>query len=115
MRNSIRFRLSIALTVAIVTILVLVIVATYHGARTEVRDLFDTQLEQSARVATRALFGSSDAVKGADAPTVNPENAATESKDQYKKNLVVQVWNNKGELFLRSKNAPSLPISNTRS
>lgn len=115
MRASIRIRLSIALTVTIVTIWMLVIVATYLGAKKEVRDLFDTQLEQSARVATQALFGSPQADKMLDMSSGELANSVSEPKDQYKKNLVVQVWNSKGELFLRSKNAPAIPISNISS
>ena len=55
--HSIRRRLLVGLTAATVTLWLLVIGATYLGANREIDALFDTQLEQSARVATRTLFG----------------------------------------------------------
>ncbi|MCZ7597954.1 MAG: hypothetical protein M5U09_09785 [Gammaproteobacteria bacterium] len=59
-RNSVRRRLLVGLTAATVTLWLVVIGATYLGASREVDALFDTQLEQSARVATRTLFGLPD-------------------------------------------------------
>lgn len=112
MSRSIRFRLLLGLIVVIVTIWVLVIAATYHGAKNEVRALFDTQLEQSARVATRTLLGLPSAT---DKRTRYSGKPSPDEEDgphaQYKKHLAVQVWNDKGELFLHSKNAPLSPLS----
>jgi two-component system, OmpR family, sensor histidine kinase QseC len=100
MRHSIRRRLLVGLTAATVTLWLLVIAATYRGANHEVGSLFDTQLEQSARVATRTLFGL---------PT--PEVDAPEPGDQYRKNLVIQVWDDEGELIVHSRNAPRQPLT----
>jgi two-component system sensor histidine kinase QseC len=90
-----------------------VVAVTYYGAKREVRALFDTQLEQSARVAARTLLG----VPLTDQPgdPVAPNNSSKKQKvrDQYQKNLVVQVWNEDGELVLHSKNAPMVPLAST--
>lgn len=108
MKHSIRSRLLIGLTLVFVAIWLIVIAATYYGARQEIRTLFDTQLEQSAKVATRTLLGleldaaESETAVGAGNDTVH---------EQYRKNLAVQVWNHKGELVLRSKNAPLFALS----
>ena len=103
MRRSIRSRLLFGLTAAIATLWVLVIATTYLGARREVGSLFDTQLEQSARVATRTMLGLS-----ADPA---PDEAL---KEQYKKNLVIQVWDDEGTLIVNSMNAPEFPLSTRR-
>ncbi len=110
-RGSIRLRLSLVLTLAIVVIWTLVIGATYYGAKYEVRALFDTQLEQSARVAARTLLGVpfADARPERASPQVSGDRQA--QQDRYKKNLVVQVWNKDGELVLHSKNAPLFPLA----
>ncbi|MDH3690052.1 MAG: ATP-binding protein [Gammaproteobacteria bacterium] len=115
MIHSIRFRLLLGLTVVIISIWVLVVIATYHGAKSEVRALFDTQLEQSARVAMRTLLGlptANDEIKPES--TISPPEAEQEQHAQYRKNLVVQVWNDKGELFLHSQDAPLFPLSTVR-
>jgi two-component system, OmpR family, sensor histidine kinase QseC len=104
MKNSIRSRLLFGLTSAIVTLWIGMIAATYFGAQREVGALFDTQLEQSARVATRTMFGFS-----------NSQNDADGLKEKYKKNLVVQVWNNSGELVVKSQNSPDFPLDKSQS
>lgn len=99
--RSIRRRLLIGLTGATVTLWLLVIGATYFGANREVDALFDTQLEQSAKVATRTLLGL----------PVPEDETAGEPGDQYKKNLVIQVWDADGELIVHSRNAPRVPLN----
>ncbi len=113
MRASIRLRLSLGLTLVIVVIWTLVVAVTYYGAKREVRALFDTQLEQSARVAARTLLGVPSTDQTGD--VVAPKNSVEEQevRDQYQKNLVVQVWNEDGELVLHSKNAPLFPLADT--
>lgn len=100
MRHSIRRRLLVGLTAATVTLWLIVIGATYLGANREVDALFDSQLEQSARTATRTLFG-----------LPSPEGDGREPGDQYRKNLVIQVWNEEGDLVVHSRNAPRQPLT----
>ena len=104
-RNSVRRRLLVGLTAATVTLWLVVIGATYLGASREVDALFDTQLEQSARVATRTLFGLPD--------FDDDVGQGTEPKDQYRKNLVIQVWDENGELIVYSRNAPRQSLADT--
>lgn len=106
MRNSIRHRLLMGLTVATVTLWLLVIGATYLGANREVDALFDTQLEQSARVATRTLFGL---------PVPDEGDEIREPGDQYKKNLAIQVWDEDDALIVHSRNAPREPLNEIES
>lgn len=114
MKYSIRYRLLLGLTVALVTIWIAVVVATYHGAKNEIGALFDTQLEQSARVATRTLLGLPDSASSNTKPRYSEETDTRPVREQYKKNLAVQVWDEDGNLFLSSRNAPVTPISNVR-
>ncbi len=102
MRRSIRKRLLVGLTAATVTLWLLVIGATYLGANREVDALFDSQLEQSARTATRTLFGL---------PSPDTDGESREPGDQYRKNLVIQVWNDEGDLIVHSRNAPRQPLT----
>ncbi len=113
MRASIRLRLSLGLTLVIVVIWALVVTITYYGAKREVRALFDTQLEQSARVAARTLLGVPSADQTRDTVAPNDSSEKQEVRDQYQKYLAVQIWNEDGELVLHSKNAPLLPLADT--
>lgn len=101
MKNSIRRRLLVGLTVTTVSLWLVVIGATYFGANREVGALFDTQLEQSARVALRTMFGL-PAERG---------DESEEAGGQYRKNLAIQVWDGDGEIIIHSRNAPDTTIS----
>ena len=99
MKNSIRSRLLYGLTAAIVSSWIGVIAASYFGAQREVGALFDTQLEQAARVATRTMFG-----------IASPNAAEDGLEEKYKKHLVVQIWNDQGELVVNSRDGVDLPL-----
>ncbi len=90
----------------------LIVLSTYRGARNEIRQLFDTQLQQSARVAARTLLGLPDKLirdtKTGDQSDVDPTD---DPQARYEKNLVVQVWDADGQLFLHSESAPLTPLS----
>lgn len=83
--------------------------ATYYGAQREVGALFDTQLEQSARVASRTLLG----LPASSEPDELVQNQG-DTDNQYQKNMVIQVWADSGELLLHSDNAPLEPLSNLK-
>lgn len=115
MKRSIRRRLLLTLLLAISAIWLIVVIYTYYGAQREVRELFDTQLQQSARVATRTLLGLPLDGPAADAGVAADDaaslDAASEGDEKYQKNLVVQVWDRDGQLFLHSQSAPRIPLS----
>ncbi len=116
MKRSIRSRLLLTLLLAISSIWVVVIAYTYYGTQREVREIFDTQLEESARVATRTLLGLplNEAGASGAAPTASggaEASGANELRATYQKHMVVQVWDQNGELFLRSQSAPLTPLS----
>ena len=90
----------------------LIILSTYRGAQNEIRQLFDTQLQQSARVAARTLLGLPDKLVG-DTKTGEQSDVGPTDDPQarYEKNIVVQVWDADGQLFLHSESAPLTPLS----
>ncbi len=106
MNHSIRRRLLGGLLAATASLWLLVIYATYHGANREAGSLFDAQLEQAAHTATRTLFGL---------PAPEHEPGTPEAGDQYRKNLVIQVWNDDGDLVVHSRNAPQRPLTSAAS
>ncbi len=120
-----RYLLATLLAVATLSMAVTAWVS-YHEADHEVRELFDAQLAQSARVlvatlTTRPLLPESDSSDTVVFPVWKPVAAGDEEPDprgqalvghKYETRLVFQLWEGAGErLLMRSSNAPVVALA----
>lgn len=120
-----RYLLATLLAVATLSMAVTAWVS-YHEADHEVRELFDAQLAQSARVlvatlTTRPLLPESDSTDTVVFPVWQSAVAGDEEPDprrlagaghKYETRLVFQLWEGVGErLLMRSSNAPVVALA----
>lgn len=115
MNHSIRRRLLVALSAAIIVAWSLTAALSYIDIRFEVTKLLDAQLAQSARVLL--AFNSTNMEEPAtpsegDAKNeMLPGTAERLFAHRFENKLAFQIWRTPDELALRSANTPTVPIS----
>ena len=115
MNHSIRRRLLVALSGAIIGAWSLTVIFSYVDIRYEVTELLDAQLAQSAR----ALLAFNTTTLGT--PPTEPANTEKSERlppaverlfaHRYENKLAFQIWRSTDDLALRSPNSPMFPIS----
>jgi two-component system sensor histidine kinase QseC len=106
--RSLRARLLLAVSIATLLVWCAAGVVSYFKALHEADELMDGQLAQSAKLLMAQVLHEEDDLDLKQAMTEALDN---DSSHPYEQHLEFQVWNNTGNLLLRSNNVPDTVLS----
>ena len=86
----------------------LAFVFCYKVAQHELNELYDGELAQTGRMLL-SIYGNEETQSGSIGRVTS---SAFEGGENYERKLVFQIWNEAGDLLIRSANAPVEPLTN---